>query len=346
MMGGVLDGFPSGFDLNLSEIDRFLSYRRPGQSEWVSPRQESDNVTFLSGIDDKARTLGSPIAFTIPNLDTRPKDYEIGESAPFRPSHADYTYFKKYGAMDTTGGGRASARETVARCVAGAMAMQFLHSLGVRIYAFVQSIGNASLESDYTLYNLENIYNYSSRCPDDKVHEQILHLLQECKMHRDSVGGIVRCVATGVPEGWGSPIYEKLSSSLSSAMMSINAVKGFELGDGFEISRKLGSQVNDQMRVTDGKVHFLSNHSGGIQGGISNGNDIFFNVAFKPTPTIGQTQKTVTRSLENVSWQAQGRHDPTVVIRAVPVVQSMAALTLMDAYLLSRTEVKVENLLF
>lgn len=338
-MGGVLDGFPVGFTINLQEVEQFISLRRPGQSAWVSPRKESDTLHILSGIDSQGKTLGSPLAFIVHNQDTKPSDYHTYPDAPLRPSHADYTYSVKYRGALQTGGGRSSARETLSRCVAGAIAMQYLRSLHVEIFAFVQQLGHITLPQDYSLLDLSGTYDYPTRCPDPTTHSLMVKLLESCIRNKDSVGGVVRCVIRGVSAGWGSPVYDKLSASLAQAMMSINAAKGFEIGDGFALASMYGSQANDPMSMgEDGRVKFLSNHSGGIQGGISNGEDIFFNVAFKPTPSISQPQTTITQSLKNSSIEIHGRHDPSVVIRAVPVVQAMAALTLLDAYLLSKTE--------
>lgn len=330
-VGGVLDGFPSSFRMDMEQIQHFLARRRPGTSRLVSPRKEMDKVQFLSGLLEDGTTTGSPIAFFIPNTDADPTAYEEIKRI-FRPAHADFTYFMKYKLQPQPGGGRSSARETAARCVAGAIAMQWLATKGVKIYSYVSQVGKIALEeSCLTEEDLQQIYNYPSRCPAQRYDHRIQETLSQVAEEGDSLGGIVSTRVKGLPAGVGEPLYDKLSARLAYAMLSINATKGFEIGDGFSITTKRASEANDAMQINDrGEVSFCSNHAGGILGGISTGQDLFFRVAFKPTPTISRTQHTISVSRENAFIQAKGRHDPAVVIRAVPVVESMTALVLAD----------------
>lgn len=334
-IGGVIDGCPAGLFVDTEAIEQELLRRRPGQSHYTSPRQESDMVQFISGLF-RGVTTGAPIAFMIDNKDVRSADYD-SLSTVFRPGHADYTYFHKYGIRDPRGGGRSSARETAVRVVAGAIAKQLLAPLGIRCIAYTSQIGSVRLpQGNAKRYSLEEVESSPIRCPDADASRQMEALIETAKKESDSVGGIVDCHVSGVPVGWGEPLYGKLHATLGAAMLSINAAKGFEIGDGFALASMRGSEANDQMvGGEEGGVSFLSNHAGGISGGISTGQDIHFRIAFKPTPTIGREQHTVNEQGESILLSAKGRHDPCVVPRAVPVVEAMAWLTLADAYLAS-----------
>lgn len=337
-VGGVIDGVPSNIELDIDEIQSDVDRRRPGRNDMVSPRKEDDKVIFISGLKGNI-TLGSPLAFIVMNNDFREKDYK-DISNVFRPSHADFTYYSKYGISSDSGGGRASARETLVRVVVGAIAKQILRSIGIKIYAYTHSIGNVSCPYKIELNTIkkyigkENLLN----CPFLEISERMKYEIESAKMSKDSVGGIVRCIITCLPIGLGEPVYDKLSARFAYAMMSINAAKSFSIGYANEICSSRGSQVNDQMKVNDnGEIVFLSNYSAGIQGGISNGQDIYMDIAFKPTPTISSNQNTINKDLKNVELQCFGRHDPCVVPRAVPVVESMAAIVLLDMYLIMKT---------
>lgn len=341
-LGGVIDGCPPGIRLDFDRLNRQMARRRPGQSAITTPRKESDNVTFLSGILNGV-TTGAPIGFSIPNTNTRSADYKA-ISQSFRPNHADFTYFVKYrGFNDIRGGGRSSARETASRVVAGAIAMQVLQSYMPRltVTAFTQSIGEVSLDTDYTNVDLseDSIESNPVRCPDAEVAQQMESVILAAKSAGDSVGGVVRCIISGCPAGIGQPVFDKLSARLAFAMMSINAAKGFQIGDGFAMATSLGSQVMDNWTGGNPEKGYLeasSNHSGGIQGGISNGQDIFFDVAFKPVATLMQPIKTVDIQGKPVTLEPHGRHDPCVVPRAIPIVESMTAMVLLDQFLLNR----------
>lgn len=333
-VGGIIDGVPAGIELDLNTIQQFVSRRRPGQSAITTSRQEDDKVEFLSGIFE-GKTLGTPIGFTIRNNNTRSSDYEKMRHI-YRPSHADYTYAAKYGHRDHRGGGRASARETVSRCVAGAVALHILKKLGISITAFTSQIGEIALSDNYKIYDLSNIDSNAVRCPDPETATRMINLIDEIKSEGDSIGGIVTCIAQGVPAGWGEPVFDKLHADLGKAMLSINAAKGFEYGMGFAGASMRGSQVCDTFYNDNGKTATRSNHSGGIQGGISNGMDIYFRVAFKPTPTLLQPIATVTAKGSETVMTAGGRHDPCVVPRAVPIVEAMSAIVLLDHCLYNR----------
>ena len=336
MIGGVIDGCPSGLKLDFSAIQSELDRRKPGQSEITTSRKESDKVNFLSGIFENT-TTGAPIGFIIPNDDAKSKDYSNIKDI-FRPSHADYTFEKKYGIRDYRGGGRSSARETACRVVAGAVAKQLLRHYGIDLVAYVSSVG--AIEIKQLNYNVKDlIYKSNSnivRCPDDEIAQSMINLISDLKKKGDSIGGQISCLVSGVPAGLGSPVFDKLHADLGKAMLSINAVKGFEYGSGFEGSKMLGSQHNDVFEVNDGNISTKTNFSGGIQGGISNGQPIYFKVAFKPVATILTKQKSVNKSNENVELKVNGRHDPCVVPRAVPIVEAMAALVLTDHLLRNR----------
>lgn len=333
-IGGVLDGFPAGVAVDEEFVRSEMLRRRPGQSAITTQRNEQDEVQFLSGIFE-GRTTGTPIAFVIMNSNNRSADYDNMREV-FRPSHADYVYDLKYGIRDHRGGGRSSARETAVRVCAGALAKLALKQLGIEVCAYTSQVGALALEKDYSLYDLSHCEDNAVRCPDAAKAAEMEELIKEVKRRGDTVGGVVTCVAKGVPAGLGEPIYGKLSSSLAAAMMSINAVKGFEYGNGFDAVTGYGSQQNDLFYNDSGRVATRSNNSGGIQGGISNGNDIYFRVAFKPVATLLMEQPTVTRSGEDTVLLAKGRHDPCVVPRAVPVVEAMTALVLLDHYMLDR----------
>ena len=333
-IGGVLDGYPAGVCIDEEFVRCEMKRRRPGQSAITTSRNEADEVQFLSGIFE-GRSTGAPIAFTIMNSNNRSADYENLREA-FRPSHADYVYDCKYGVRDHRGGGRSSARETAVRVCAGALAKLALSQLGIDITAFTSQVGGIALPADYAAYDLSLAESNAVRCPDATVAASMEQLIMDVKREGDTVGGVVTCVVKGVPVGLGEPLYDKLSASLASAMMSINAAKGFEYGNGFAAAAGRGSQQNDIFYNNGGRIATRTNNSGGIQGGISNGNDICFRVAFKPVATLLMEQPTVTKGGEETVLLARGRHDPCVVPRAVPVVEAMAALVVLDHYLLDR----------
>jgi chorismate synthase len=326
-IGGIIDGIPSNFKLDLEAVQLELDRRKPGQSDIVTQRKESDTVRFLSGIFE-GKTTGSPIGFVIENENQKSKDYSHIKDV-YRPSHADLTYDKKYGHRDYRGGGRSSARETASRVVAGAIAKQFLQHLGITINAFVSQVGTIKLAGDLTKIALPNQEN-DVRCPDSKVAQEMIAYIKAIRKEGDTVGGVVFARITGTPIGLGAPVFDKLHADLGKAMLSINAVKGFEYGSGFSGVEMKGSQHNDIIQP-DGTT--LTNNSGGIQGGISNGEPIYFHVAFKPVATIMQNQDSVNSKMEKVNVEGKGRHDPCVVPRAVPIVEAMAALTIFDHYL-------------
>ncbi len=328
-IGGIIDGCPAGVELDLEAIQQQLKRRKPGQSKITTQRREEDQVQFLSGIFE-GKTLGTPIGFIIVNSDAKSKDYSHIKDV-FRPSHADYTYAEKYGHRDYRGGGRSSARETACRVVAGAIARQLLK--GVSIQAYVSSVGDLDLSVDYKELDLSKTDNNIVRCPDSGMAEKMIALIDDIRKQGDTVGGIISCVIKGVPPGWGEPVFDKLHAELGKAMLSINAVKGFEYGSGFSGSRMKGSEHNDEFKKEGGTT---TNYSGGIQGGISNGEDIYFRVAFKPVATLMRDQQSVNEKGEEVTVKGKGRHDPCVVPRAVPIVEAMAALVLADQHLISK----------
>ena len=329
-IGGVIDGCPAGIALDFEAIQGDLNRRKPGQSSIVTQRKEPDEVSFYSGIFE-GKTTGTPIGFAIHNTNQKSHDYShINDS--YRPSHADYVYDKKYGIRDYRGGGRSSARETASRVVAGAIAKQFLAPISIQ--AYVSGVGKLTMNTPPSQVDLSTIEENPVRCPDPKKAEEMEAYIKQIRKEGDTVGGIITCVIKNVPVGLGEPAFDKLHAELGKAMLSINAVKGFEYGSGFEGTQMKGSEHNDLFN-TDGTTQ--TNRSGGIQGGISNGMDIYFNVAFKPVATIMQHQETINSKGEKVDMQGKGRHDPCVVPRAVPIVEAMAALALADFSLLKRT---------
>jgi chorismate synthase len=330
-IGGVIDGCPSGLKLDFDAIQNELERRKPGQSKIVTQRKEPDTVEFLSGIFEGV-TTGTPIGFVIKNTNQKSKDYSHIKDV-YRPSHADYTYDKKYGVRDYRGGGRSSARETASRVVAGAIAKQMLSS--IKINAFTSSVGDIFIDKPYQDLDFSKIESNIIRCPDEASAEKMIAKVQEVKKQGDTIGGTITCVLQNVPVGLGEPVFDKLHAELGKAMLSINAVKGFEFGSGFCGAKMKGSEHNDKFNE-DGTTK--TNLSGGIQGGISNGMDIYFRVAFKPVATTLQKQETINSKGETVEMQGKGRHDPCVVPRAVPIVEAMAALVLADYILLRRQE--------
>ena len=329
-IGGVIDGCPAGIELDLEAIQKDLDRRKPGKSAIVTQRKEPDEVTFFSGLFE-GKTTGTPIGFAIHNTNQKSKDYSHIQDT-YRPSHADYVYDEKYGIRDYRGGGRSSARETASRVVAGAIAKQFLAP--VTLNAYVSAVGSLSLDTHPSKVDVSFIEKNPVRCPDPKVAEAMETYIKQIRKEGDTVGGVVSCIIKNVPVGLGEPAFDKLHAELGKAMLSINAVKGFEYGSGFAGTQMKGSEHNDLFN-TDGTTQ--TNRSGGIQGGISNGMDIYFNVAFKPVATIMQNQETINSKGEAVAMQGKGRHDPCVVPRAVPIVEAMAALVLADFSLLKRT---------
>ena len=328
-IGGIVDGCPAGLSLDVKFIQNELDRRKPGQSSITTARKESDTLQIVSGVFE-GKTTGAPIGFMIPNEDQRSKDYSNLKEV-YRPSHADFTYDNKYGFRDYRGGGRSSARETANWVAAGAIAKQLLKS--VNIHAFVSSVGEEFVLKPYQELDFKQTENNLVRCPDQEVANRMIAAIEQAKVEGDSLGGTITCVAQGVPAGWGEPIFDKLHARLGQVMLSINAVKGFEYGSGFCGAKMKGSEHNDSFSE-GGKT--TSNLSGGIQGGISNGMDIYFRVAFKPTATIMKKQSTINQKGEIIQLQAEGRHDPCVVPRAVPVVEAMTALVLADFYLLNK----------
>ena len=332
-IGGVLDGFPAGVVIDEDFIRSEMRRRRPGQSAVTTSRNEADEVTFLSGVFE-GRSTGTSIAFVIANTNNRSGDYDNMRSA-YRPSHADYVYDVKYGIRDHRGGGRSSARETAVRVCAGALAKLALKQLGVTVQAYTSQVGDIVLGKDYTAYDLSAIESNVVRCPDSEEATAMERLILDVKAAGDTVGGVVTCVLKGLPVGLGEPLYNKFTSSLAAAMLSINAVKGFDYGNGFAAAYGRGSQQNDIFYNNDGRVATRTNNSGGVQGGITNGNDVYFRVAFKPVATILMEQPTIAPDGSETTIKARGRHDPCVVPRAVPVVEAMAALVALDHYMLN-----------
>jgi len=331
-MGTVIDGCPAGVQISAVEIQQALDRRRPGQSKITTPRNETDQVEILSGVFEGV-TLGTPISLLIANKDQNSKDYGHLKDT-YRPSHADFTYQEKYGIRDYRGGGRASARETAGRVAAGAVAYKLLLSgMSIQVNAYVSAIAGISLGQSYKELDLSLIDDNIVRCPDQGTAEQMITLIEKAKADGDSLGGIITCVVSGCKVGLGEPVFDKLEAQLAKAMLSIPAVKGFEVGSGFSGTLLKGSEHNDPFIKAGGQMMTKTNHSGGIQGGISNGMDIYFRVAFKPTATIMQKQRSVNEQGEQITLEAKGRHDPCVLPRAVPIVEAMANLVLADLYL-------------
>ncbi|MGE0567914.1 MAG: chorismate synthase [Bacteroidia bacterium] len=333
-IGGIIDGCPAGLKLDLEFIQNELNRRRPGQSNISTPRNENDEVEFLSGLLDNV-TTGTPIAFIVKNKNQQSGDYDKLKDI-YRPSHADYVYEKKYGIRDPRGGGRSSARETISRVVAGAIAKLYLRKLGVSINAFVNQIGGIATGKNFDKLNLDQIESNIVRCPDAEIANQMIAYIEQLKEEGDTCGGTIQCVVQNCPVGLGEPVFNKLHAELGKAMLSINAVKGFEIGSGFESVSKRGSELNDEFEIKNGKISTKTNNSGGIQGGISNGMPIYFNVAFKPVASIKKSQKTIDNSGNSISIEIEGRHDPCVVPRAVPIVEAMAAIVLFDYFLIQK----------
>ena len=358
-VGGVIDGFPAGIEIDMDFVQSELNRRRPGQSHITTSRNEADKVEFLSGVFE-GKSTGTPIGFEVRNTNQHSQDYE-NMRCLFRPSHADYTYHEKYGIRDHRGGGRSSARITIARCVGGALAKLALKQLGISVTAYTSQVGNIALDRDYHKYDLNTIEDNIVRCPDQEKAKEMENLIASVKAEGDTIGGIIACVIKGCPVGLGEPEFDKLHAQLGAAMLGINAVKGFEYGEGFEGVTTRGSEQNDVFVPTDvqdeeskntassaaqdfaktptdgNDITTTSNHSGGIQGGISNGQDIYFRVAFKPVATILTEQHTVDLEGNPTLLKARGRHDPCVLPRAVPVVEAMAAMVILDNYLLNKT---------
>jgi chorismate synthase len=334
-IGMVIDGCPAGLEISEAEIQYDLNRRRPGQSDLTTKRSESDKVEILSGIFEN-KTTGAPLALLIANEDQRPKDYSHLQHA-FRPSHADYTYMEKYGLRDYRGGGRSSARETAARVAAGAVAKALLKRSGISVQGFVSAVHTVALNKSYTQLDLSLTESNMVRCPDSETAQKMMDAIRQTQSEGDSLGGIISCVIKNCPVGLGEPVFDKLHADLGKAMLSINAVHGFDYGSGFEGTTLKGSQHNDEFEKQNERIITKSNHSGGIQGGISNGMDIYFRVAFKPVATIMMEQDSVNDEGENIIIEGKGRHDPCVLPRAVPIVEAMAALVLADHYLRNKT---------
>lgn len=334
-IGGVVDGMPAGVDIDISFIQQELNRRRPGQSSITTSRSESDRVELLSGVFE-GKSTGAPIGFIVYNENQHSSDYDNMRDV-FRPSHADFTYQQKYQIRDHRGGGRTSARITLSRCVAGALAKLVLRQYGINVTAYTMQVGNISIGSDYRRYDLSVAETNAVRCPDTVKAAEMEELIKEVKADGDTIGGIIQCVVSGCPVGLGSPEFDKLHSVLGKAMLSINAVKGFEYGEGFAGVTQRGSEQNDLFCIdSENNVRMQTNHSGGVQGGLSNGEDIVFRVAFKPVATLLREQPTIDKLGNATTLLARGRHDPCVLPRAVPVVEAMAAMVILDELLIDR----------
>lgn len=333
-IGVIIDGCPAGVEINQDMIQKDLDRRKPGQSKITTQRKEDDKVQILSGVF-KGKSTGAPISILINNKDQKSSDYNH-ISTSFRPSHADYTYHKKYGTRDFRGGGRSSARETANWVSAGSIAKQILSETRIKISAYVSQVGSLKLKKNYKLLDLNNTEKNIVRCPDNEYTKKFIDIIDNARKNHDTIGGVITCIVEGCPVGIGEPIFGKLHAELGRAMLSINAVKGFEYGSGFNGVEMFGSEHNDEFDVKENKVSTKSNHSGGIQGGISNGQDIYFNVAFKPVSTIMKDQKSISSQNKKITIKGKGRHDPCVVPRAVPIVEAMAANVLVDLYLQSK----------
>jgi len=337
-VGGVIDGCPAGVVIDTDFIQRELSRRRPGQSKVTTDRDEADKVELLSGVFE-GKSTGCPIGFMVRNTNQRSNDYDNMRDL-FRPSHADFTYYSKYGFRDYRGGGRSSARITISRCVGGAVAKLALRGTGITVQAYTSQIGDIALGNDYRQYDLSTVENNIVRCPDQRTAREMEDLIMRVKAEGDTVGGVITCVVKGCPAGLGEPEFDKLNAALGGAMLGINAVKGVEFGLGFGFAARRGSEVNDIFTVEDGRITTLTNNSGGIQGGISNGQDIVMRIAFKPVATLLREQQTVDINGQTTTLKARGRHDPCVLPRAVPIVEAMAAMVLLD---FSLTQKAVNN---
>jgi chorismate synthase len=337
-VGGILDGFPSLIDIDTDFIQSELNRRRTGQDFYSSSRKEDDHFEILSGVFEKKST-GAPIAFMVNNIDAKPEHY-VQLKDTYRPSHADFTWEKKFGIRDYRGGGRASARETVSRVIGGALAKLYLEKQMISVTGYISQIGNCKLDGNLEFNRPEVLKTSKIGCPDPAKEVQMLELLEEAKAEGDTLGGVISCKITGVPAGLGEPVFDKLSADLAKAMLSIPSVKGFEYGSGFEAASMKGSEHNDRYFVQNEIITTKTNRSGGIQGGISNGNDICFKVAFKPVASIMQEQVTVNRNGETIMFQGKGRHDVCVVPRAVVIVETMAALVIADHLLMQQRQVK------
>ncbi|MDO4952192.1 MAG: chorismate synthase, partial [Bacteroidales bacterium] len=334
-VGGVVDGMPAGIDIDLDFIQHELDRRKPGQSRITTSRKEADEVRLLSGVFE-GKSTGAPIGFMVFNRNQHSKDYDSMRNI-FRPSHADYTYTQKYGLRDHRGGGRSSARITISRCVAGALAKLALRQLGISIQAYTMQVGPIKLDSDYHRYDLSLTEESLVRCPDPEKAKEMEEFITEVKKAGDTIGGVIACVVKGCPVGLGEPEFGKLHAELGGAMLTINAVKGFQYGEGFDGLTDRGSQQNDVFISDNGRISTATNHSGGIQGGISNGQDIYFRVAFKPVATILMEQDTVDVDGNPTTLNVRGRHDSCVLPRAVPIVEAMTAMVLLDNFLLNKT---------
>lgn len=337
-VGGVVDGCPPGLEISEAEIQQDLDRRKPGQSKITTPRREQDKINILSGVFE-GKTTGTPILLLAYNQDAKPEDYEQLKNV-FRPSHADYTYFSKYGARDFRGSGRASARETLARVAAGTLAKKYLKQhCGLEVLSYVEQVGEIRTDISAEQVSFESIESNIIRCPDQTAAKEMIQLVEEVKSQGDSIGGVIKCLIKNVPAGLGEPVFDKLSADLGKAMLSINAVKGFEIGSGFEGTKMRGSRHNDEFYVgEDGKTRTKTNNAGGTLGGITTGEDIYFRVAFKPVATISKKQNTINLQQESITLEAAGRHDPCVLPRAVPIVDAMAYLVIMDHYLKNKSQ--------
>lgn len=341
-IGVVIDGCPSNFELDLDFIQNELNRRKPGQSKITTQRKESDEFEVISGMFE-GKTTGTPLHFMIKNHDAKSKDYSHIKDT-IRPSHADFTYQKKYSIRDYRGGGRSSARETAARVIAGAVAKQILQKIGVEIVAFVRKVGKIELNSGYKTLDFSKIEENIVRCPHPVTAEKMIEHIDFVRKQGDSIGGVIECVISGLPVGLGEPVFDRFHAELGKAMLSINAVKGFEIGSGFAGTEMLGSQHNDEFYTDDnGNIRTKTNNSGGVLGGITNGEDVFFSVAFKPTATIMKTQKSVDIHGSEVEIKGKGRHDPCVVPRAVPIVEAMAAIVSLDFYMRDKVKRMFDN---
>ena len=334
-IGGIIDGFPPLIDIDIDFIQAELNRRRPGQSNLTTARQEKDKIEVLSGVFE-GKSTGTPIAFEVRNEDQHSNDYKELKDV-YRPSHADYTYDQKYGIRDYTGGGRSSARTTIAQVAGGAFAKLLLKKIGVQIHAYTSQVGSIKLSKHYSELDFDKIESNAVRCPDETTAAEMEDLIKQTKAEGDTVGGIITCVIQNCPTGLGEPQFDKLQGKLAEAMLSINACKGFEYGCGFEGVTKKGSELNDVFISQNGAIRTKTNNSGGIQGGISNGEDIYMRIAFKPVATLLREQQTIDLSGQPTTFTAQGRHDPCVLPRAVPIVEAMAAMTVLDHFLMAKT---------